>query len=251
MTETGREKDDLIRDEDPAACPDGVSDHADAALNPVADQHEEQRPGFLELIYGVLFEPVDTFRRIAPEPPILLTLFIVTFVNLATSLMGVLTYRSIAPRGFTEWEAMLTVLLPFLTLIGFFWWYLKWLGYGAVLHLVAQLLGGANGPKATLAVYGLASLPGLFLLPVEALIIIAGLGETASARLMAPAGLGVWVWSLVLLVIGLREVHGFTTGRAVGVVALPVAAVVVLVFVTVVILGIGLSASLARFSVPF
>lgn len=251
MTQTGREKEDAIREGDPATCPDGVSDYADTALNPVSAQPEERPPGFLELIYGVLFDPVNTFRRLASEPPILLTLIIVTLVNLATGLMGVFTAQSVAPRGFSEFQALVIALLPFLVLISFFLWYLKWVGYGAVLHLVAQLLGGVNGPKATLVVYGLAALPGLFLLPVEALVVIAGLGDTASSRLIGPAGLGVLVWSLVLLVIGLREVHRLTTGRAVAVVALPAAAVAVLAILVFVTLGIGLSAFLARIPVPF
>lgn len=208
-------------------------------------------PGFLELIYGVLFDPARTFRRIAAAPPLGLTLVIVTLVNAAVGLMGVFTFRAVAPPGFTEWEAAVAALVPFLALINFFWWYFKWFGYGAVLHLTAQLFGGANGPAATLTVYGLAALPGLFMLPVEALVTGAGLGDTAASRLLGSAGLGVFIWGLVLLVIGLRAVHGLSARRAVAVVLLPAAAAAGLIILVVLTLGLGLSASLARTFVPF
>lgn len=275
MTGNGRERGDITGAGEAGALPEGI--HADAgppgtsrdpgaspapgpeavpAPGPqdrlpgsVAGRAADRTPGFLELIYGVLFAPADTFRWVAAAPPLRLTLVIATLVNAAGALMSVFVYRAITPPG--SGEAALAVLMPYLALIGFFGWYLKWLGYGGVLHLAAQLLGGANGAGATLAVYGLATLPGLFILPVEAVVISAGLPEAASARLVGPAALGVFVWGLVLLVIGLREVHGLTAKRAVATVLLPAGALLLFLILALIILILGLSASYLHTFVSF
>ncbi len=204
-------------------------------------------PGFLEIIYGVLFDPVNTFRRLAEDPPFPLVLIIVTLVNAAGTLMGMLAVNTIAPSGLgAEYDLIIAGLGPFLALAGFFLWYAKWLGYGAVLHLVAQLLGGRNGPKATLTVYGLAGLPAVLALPVQGFVVVAGVAETPASAVLGLVGLGVYVWSLVLLIIGLREAHGLVTGRAVTVVFLPVAAVAALLLIVLIIMVAGLAPVVPR-----
>ncbi|MEW6192018.1 MAG: hypothetical protein AB1507_01480, partial [Bacillota bacterium] len=52
--------------------------------------------------------------------------------------------------------------------------------------------------------------------------------DIAAAALSGIIGFGVLVWGVVLLVLGLREVHGFSTGLAALTVLTPVAALVVL-----------------------
>ncbi|WP_049752629.1 Yip1 family protein [Candidatus Desulforudis audaxviator] len=196
--------------------------------------------GFLEIIYGVLFDPVKTFRRLAEDPPFLLVLVIVTLVNAAGTLMSMLTVNTIAPAELgAEFDRLIAGVAPFLVLAGFFLWYAKWLGYGAVLHLVAQLLGGRNGPKATLTVYGLAGLPAVFMLPVQGFVVVAGLAETPASAILGLIGLGVFVWSLALLIIGLREVHQLSTGGAAIVVFAPVAAVAALFLLLLIVLVVG------------
>ncbi|MBE0466505.1 MAG: YIP1 family protein, partial [Candidatus Desulforudis sp.] len=125
---------------------------------------------------------------------------------------------------------------PYLILAGFFLWYIKWLGYGAILHLTAQLLDGKGGPKGTLVAYGLAGLPAILMLPVEGLMVFTDPGETTASTILGLFSLAVFIWSVVLLVLGLREMHRLSTGRAVTVVLAPVgvvllAAVIVLVLI--------------------
>lgn len=179
-------------------------------------------PGFLETVYGVLFDPAATFRRMREAPPLGLTVGVVTVVNLATALMSVLTFRAL-PGDPSGTGAVLGGLAPFVGLAGFLFWYLKWLGYGAVLHLTAQLLHGEGGPKATLVAYGLTGLPSLFMLPVQGLLAVLRPGEALETLLIILAGLVVLIWSVVLLVLALRELHNLTTGRAAAVVFIPVA----------------------------
>lgn len=182
-------------------------------------------PGFLETVYGVLFDPVSTFRSLREKPPLGLTVIVVTVVNLATAIMGVLTFRLWPgdPSGVgTAVQGMAAVVAA----AGFTLWYLKWLGYGAVLHLTAQLLGGGGGPKATLVAYGLTGLPSILLLPVQGLLAILRLGGWGQSLIMVSAGFAVLIWSVILLVLALREMHGLTTGRALAAVSIPVAVLV-------------------------
>ncbi|MDI6710900.1 MAG: Yip1 family protein [Thermoanaerobacterales bacterium] len=205
-------------------------------------------PGFLETVYGVLFDPVATFRRMREAPPLGLTAGVVTVVNSATALMSILTFRMLPadPSGF---GTALGGLAPFIALIGFFFWYLKWLGYGAVLHLTAQLLNGEGGPKATLVAYGLTGLPSLLLLPLQGLMAVLRPGGLAESLITALFGLAVLVWSTVLLVLALREMHNLTTGRAVAVVAVPAAVLLLAVGFTMVISLLGLIAFLPEIPV--
>lgn len=200
-------------------------------------------PGFLETVYGVLFDPVATFRRMREEPPLGLTIGVVTVVNVATALMSVLTFRALPgdPSGF---GAALDRLAPFIALAGFLFWYLKWLGYGAVLHLTAQLLKGEGGPRATLVAYGLTGLPSLLLLPLQGLMAVLRPGELAESLITALFGLAVLIWSTVLLVLGLREMHNLTTGRAVAVVAVPAAILLLAAGLIMVLSILGLVAVL-------
>ncbi|RJX19627.1 MAG: YIP1 family protein [Desulforudis sp.] len=237
MSGTEEDRKDLVQEQPAVSDLEGAETPDEAvAPEPVSE------PGLLELIYGVLFDPVSTFRRVAPNPPLFLTFLIATLVNVGTTLMGVITYRTAGFGGISELDVFVAAIIPVFALISFFLWYLKWLVYGAVLHLVSQLFGGVNGPKATLSVYGLAGLPALLLLPVQGLIVVAGLGESVATSLMGLAGLVVFGWSLVLLVLGLREVHRFGTGQAISVVVTPVITIVLFVVLVSILAALGFTA---------
>lgn len=208
-----------------------------------------ERPGFLEIIYGILFSPIRMFGQLREDPPLLMVFFIVTFVNGAVQLMGVFTLRAIDLSALgAGLGQMVTGLAPFLAMAGFLFWYVKWLGYGAVLHLVAQLLDGKGGPRDTLAVYGLAGLPVILVLPVDGLLALVDPGESTVSLIKGLTGLVVFVWSLVLLVVGLRETHRFSTGRALKVVAIPVGGIILLAMALLIAFASGMVSMLPSLS---
>ncbi|MEW6725924.1 YIP1 family protein [Desulforudis sp. 1088] len=177
----------------------------------------------LELVYGVLFDPVATFRRLAESPPLGTTFILITILNAAAVLMGLFTLRLAPHEVFGAVGAGLSVGIA---LGSFFLWYVKWLCYGAVLHLVAQLFGGTGHARATLVAYGLASLPGLFMFPVQSLSLLFT-GKSAGF-IPGLASVGLFIWSVVLLVVGMREMHRMETARALAVVFLPAVVLIVL-----------------------
>lgn len=188
-------------------------------------------PGFLELFYGVLFEPVKTMNTVAGAPPLGTVAMVVTVPILLGSFMGFLTYsrvleESLPAAGMEQLLSAMQAMAPFWLILSLLLGYLKWFGYSAVFHLVADLLGGRGGARGVFAVVGLAELPSALLIPFQLLGYWFGVGNTAVTILLGLAGLAVWIWHIVLLVIGVRAVHHLSTGRSLATILTPFLALV-------------------------
>ncbi len=173
-----------------------------------------------------LFQPSGFFRRVAWEGSLARPLLYYLLVSI-TSAFFVLLWRStdapLLPAAFGP-ETPLAPLVqfffePFAALIG--------LGLGVlVLQLFALILAPARrGMRATARVFCYSAGPAVF----------------TAAPIVGPA-VGA-VWSLVLLVIGLREAHRTTPGRAAAIVLIPVVGFIMVLGLLVVLLVLaGLAA---------
>jgi hypothetical protein len=210
------------------------------------------RLGLLELVHGVLFSPAATFRAAGGAPPLKEAAFIFFLLTLGNSLAGSFLLRSnfagIPGANVTEVTRVVTGLLPAFVFIAIVFAVVKWFLYSALFHFLAGLLGGRGNPRGTLAVCALAGLPGIFLVPVELALDILKVAAVPAAALGGLVGLGVLVWEVILLVIGLREVHRFTTGSAVITVLLPLAVLVCLFVIFVIGIVVSAGALLPSFS---
>ncbi len=198
-------------------------------------------PGFLELVYGTLFEPDKTMAGVALHPPLMQTLLVVTVVGVVGALMGFLTASQVMVLGLSGTVADKYLPFPAIrslamlgAISGLLWGYVKWFGYSAVIHLAADLFGGRGRARGVFAVVGLAGLPFIFMIPFQLLTYWFGPEKFAVGLLVLLAGLGLFLWSVLILVIGLKHVHGFTTGRSVLVIATPFLTVLVLALLVVV-----------------
>ncbi|AEF95476.1 hypothetical protein Desca_2658 [Desulfotomaculum nigrificans CO-1-SRB] len=207
---------------------------------------------YYEIIYGILFDPVKTMQRIAQNPPLGATLIIVTLLSLAGLLADLYTSAHAAPAhiglttGLPLRQAMmlseaLRAAAPVLAVIGVIFYFVKWFFYSALLHLLAELYGGRGEAKTVFVIYGLASLPGVFLIPLKVLAALAV--PAAATGIDTVGGFIVLIWGIILLAIGLKEAHNFTTGKALLVIFTPVVAVIVLGLVSLA----GLMSALASF----
>ena len=192
----------------------------------------EETPGFLELVYGVLFEPGKTMERVVLRPPLGMTLLIVTILSLLGATMGLLTASRALDESFSaavvgQFLPALQAMAPFAIILGLLWGYVKWFGYSAIIHLAADLLGGRGSARGVFAVTGLAGLPAIFMVPLQFLAYWIGTGNMAATVLLGLAGLAVGIWSIILLVIGLKQAHALSTGRSLLVVLSPVLVLVV------------------------
>jgi len=205
--------------------------------NPYETRNKE---GILELVYGVLFEPVRTFAGLTRQPPVLSAVVIVVLLNLAEALMGLFTtpqyMRGLQLPNLPELDVLYSMLIPLVAVGGFFFGFAKWFLMAGVLHLLAELYGGRGSARSVFTVYGLAGIPAALMIPVQLL----GVFFASSAAFNTITGLlslAVFIWSVVLLIIGIREVHGFGTGKAALTVFTPALAIVLMFIVGLIMFG--------------
>ena len=107
-----------------------------------------------------------------------------------------------------------------------------WL-FGAVLHGAVRALGSHGSFRRSRHVLAFAAVPlalSLVLLPAKLALFSAdvfhrgGADSGAAGRVFEVLQLGFVVWAAVLLLIGVRAVHGWSVGRASGALAIAVAA---------------------------
>ncbi len=180
---------------------------------------EERFPGFLELVYGVFFEPRPTMQKVARKPPLGQAVLLVTILNiLGTGAWLVTAARFLeqeldaASLGF--FAPSLQALLPLGAVAVFLWGYFRWFAFSAFLSLAAEILGGLGRARGVMAVTGLAGLPEVLLIPVQLLTLGAGPESLAGNIFSRLAGLVVAIWIIVLNIIGVREVHSLSTDRS-------------------------------------
>jgi hypothetical protein len=168
----------------------------------------------LEMIYGMLFQPVRTARQLAREQPVGMAVAVHVAV---TALTG--AYNAIVLAGRINIVAGTAVPVTLVAATVSFS-LLLWLVYTGVLQIIAELLGGQGRGIALLSVTGFVNLPAIFL-PVLALL-------ARLSRLPLETGLSLVLslWVLVLYVIAVREAHGLSTGRSVLTVLLPLGAAI-------------------------
>lgn len=196
----------------------GTFDGGSATMNARTDTAWERRsswldfPALFEMIRGVLLDPVNTFRRMKLAgdmgSPLLFALILSTigmlgalFWNVAMQGMGMFAgQHRINQFAFsTGLMLVLTIFSPVFVLLGTF------ISSG-ILHVCLLITGGAkNGFEATFRVVAYAS------------------GATAPFHLVPfCGGLIGGIWAIVAQVIGVREMHETTTGRALAAVLLPI-----------------------------
>jgi hypothetical protein len=184
--------------------------------------YQDPVQSFITTVQRVVLQPVDFYRGLQRRGDFINPLiFAIICYEVFTILSGLLALAGIGtPRGFGEFIISL-ILAPILAAIGLF------IGAG-ILHLLVMLIVGSgnSGFEATFRVSAYAAVTSLVSwIPIVGFI----------------AGL----YGIYLAVVGVREVHATTTGKAVLVVLIPVAVVIVLALILLAI-GAALFFSLQR-----
>jgi hypothetical protein len=167
---------------------------------------------YLELIKGFLLSPVETFRNVKDTgyrdtlvyflALVVINTVLTIPVMLFTSLSGGAVFVTMFQRlGFGTMTAFGIVIIAILMIIAAL--VLLFIG-GAWLHLWVYVFGGRKGYRETLKALAFGDTPALLLgwIPV--------------------AGILAGIWGLVLSVLGVRELHGISTARALGAVIIAV-----------------------------
>lgn len=190
---------------------------------------------FVELCYGILFQPKETFSRIAKKPQVFYAFLIIIGVNVLNSLVDVIIG---IPSSLAQFEQMpgaipgqmqsiLKVLTQpsFAILVGalglafeIFWWFVL----SAIFQLLAELFGGKGKGLGVLTVTGASMLPQVLLIPIQ--VIIYALNWPQWIATILTIIIGVYTY-IVLSILGISRVHMFGTGRSIATVLTPLGVV--------------------------
>jgi hypothetical protein len=189
--------------------------------------YRELIPSFVQTVRDVLFDPVNFFRSIRREGDFLNPLIFAIICALITGVIGgILRLIFVLVRGGGFGGALGSLIaniifIPIGTAIGLF------IGAG-IYHLLVLLIIRPShaGYEATFRVVAYAAV--LQLLSWLAFIPILGI----------VVAIAIAIYNVVLTVIGIREMHATTTGRAVAVVLIPV----VVIGILVAIVGVAIAA---------
>jgi hypothetical protein len=180
---------------------------------------------------GFIMSPSEMFKKTSGKSLSAAYQYYVALLVFFTVLFGIVTV-SIGLAAFTSMVEKMAVLpiigdvaagaaenfSGFIISLGVFFVYLVFLFYllgvfvsGLIIHAFVLLMGGTKGARQTIKTTMYASTPFLLLgwIPIVSTI--------------------SYIWSLVLLVIGIKENHQMETGNAVLVVIIPIVLVIILI----------------------
>ncbi|MCK9591595.1 MAG: YIP1 family protein [Methanoregula sp.] len=166
---------------------------------------------YVELIKGFVLSPVETFRKVTDTDyrDTLVYFLVLVLINTVLSVLILLFsgssisayYGILKSFGIGTMSEFVIVVIAVQMVIGSL--VLLFIG-AAWLHLWVYLFGGRKGYRETLKALAFGETPALLLGWIPLVGILAG------------------IWSLVLSVLGVRELHGITNGRALGAVIIAV-----------------------------
>ena len=196
----------------------------------------------LENIFGTLFSPASTFRRMSEERTSVITAAIVVLIACICSGAGSILTQSAFMSMFAEFPGFEPVGSVFeemmfsptasiiLSVVGGF---IGWVVIAGILHVVAKILGGKGAFTEMLVLMGFAMLPNIFQAPIGLIAIFSG-GLTGALIAIGLGGI-LAIWVLILYVLAIREAHKFSTGRAIATLVLPFVVLMVLAFILIIV----------------
>ena len=198
----------------------------------------------LSTYIGLIVRPIHTIQQIVADRPVglgLLTLLIVAILNGVVS-FG-LGFDTAAFEEFTDEEISVGVGFVVIGTILFVAFIAVELGFfSLIVHLISKLFGGDGAYTGMLA--GLMMLSILSLIPVIPGLLDALVGETAEGdsspfeAISVIVSLVVFIWTIILGIILIRENYRLSTGMAVlsGIASFIAAAIVAIVLFIVLII---------------
>lgn len=206
---------------------------------------------FLDDFYDILFRPAQGMKKISKEKTIWHGLLVYIVVSLTVSLSSGIYQPEILSQDLANFpfpvevtENMLRLLPFFNVLVNITFTPLFFLIWTSILHLTADILGGRNRSYRLGAVLGYGQLPYIFMAPVSLL------SEYTPFNLIGLASVALFLWSLVLKIIGLRETYDFSTPKAVISYILPAGVFILSIMVFLIILSLYFAPLLTEFMPP-
>ena len=179
----------------------------------------------IEAAIGVITRPVSAMQQIAAARPWPIALGLTVAIGLLSGLASLTAppqdYPNV-PEGFVTFLTFIQSPAGVLVSALVFGPLAQLVGAG-IYYLVGRLLGGRGPFSALLSTAGFASVPGVLLAPLTAVLNLTGIPVLGGLLGFA---FGIWVFGLTAL--GIRESLGLSTGRAVATLLIPIGVLIVL-----------------------
>ncbi len=193
---------------------------------------------FLDDFYEILFRPSQGMKKISREKTIWQGMLVYIVISVIVSLStGTSPSENMAgnlgalPFSVEITESMLRMLPFFNVLLNITFTPLFFLVWVSILHLTADILGGHNRSYRLGAVIGYGQLPFVFMAPVSIL------SQYIPFDLIGLASITLFLWSLILKIVGLRETYEFTTSKAILSYFLPVGVLFLSLIIFIILLS--------------
>ncbi len=193
-----------------------------SAVEPAQATPVTPAPGFLDIIYGIIFQPTATLRELTRHKVMIgRSLAIMALAYLIRGTCAGLYVAGIADLAHRGSFAVVVGIVSIVMGIAFHFVRV------AILHLIAAFFGGRGAGPMLFSLTGLCETPAL-LFGIVALI-----PQSWVVSLVTTA-LGIWI--AVLTIAAIRESEGLSTGRAVAVFFTPLVVTVALGVICIILM---------------
>jgi len=182
-------------------------------------REEDSSMGFLEAIYGVIFEPRGTFGFIGRKKPLLWAFGLFAGVFLFNYLVNM---AGLDAAKLSPFYRILPSFAALFFVIGIVLAFAAWFLNAAVINLMAQFFGGNGNGIGLFAAFAFAEIPLVITSILVFVVKSVGLSGVTTTLVELAGG----VWTLVLQVLAVSEVQEIPVGRAVLVYLVPIAIII-------------------------
>ncbi|SHH07060.1 Yip1 domain-containing protein [Thermosyntropha lipolytica DSM 11003] len=186
---------------------------------------------FTEIVYGVLFQPVNTFRYLKEARPLGLSLLIWAAVIILSVVIG--QGEAYVNNEIKSLGLPLQVAGMLNWVVGLFSFIMLFVMAG-IYSLLADIIYGRNNAKGLLVCLALASLPGVLGSALSYVLALAGIKWLGMLFSLAA---GMWV--IVLQILALREALELTTSGALLIYFIPFIVLFIFALLLIVLIGIA------------
>jgi hypothetical protein len=195
---------------------------------------------------GLLGAPADTFNRVAPEALGTALKFFAIWAAVYAVLQTIMFYTVARGVFDTLWESLglggatvfglNPVIFGLLTVVGAL---VSLFVGGSWAHIFVRAFGGRKGYTNTIKAFAYGHTPALMFGWIPFAGALAYGNTTALLVVWIPlVGTAFSIWALILDIIGIRQLHGISTGRAIGAVLVSIVALGIIV--ALIVLGVVL-----------
>ncbi|KUO51238.1 MAG: hypothetical protein APF76_17290 [Desulfitibacter sp. BRH_c19] len=195
----------------------------------------EEELSLVEILYGTVTAPNNTFAKLAKRPRIAYSILTVLAIYLFTWLLNLsdlknAQFGNVIMEEFGEISTeLLSNIFILMGIYGLILLFLTWFIVSGTLNLWASLLGSKGNAKGLFACFGFAMLPSVFSEVLQTIINLLRLPNVINTIIVVLS----FIWILYLQMVSVRTTQGLSTGISFFIALTPILVFGILMFVSV------------------